>query len=176
MADVGIELAVALDDFGEAVSWSGVGGATSYQVQEQANGGGWSTIYSGAATSIGVTGRAIGTYGYRALACNAAGCGPYSGTANTVVSYVPSVPTGLSGWKEINGSTQPPTTNWRVDWNASAGATYYDVEMKVGSGARSPLSSGSTTFVTGTGGFTRQFWVRACNAVGCSAWSSPYTL
>lgn len=158
------------------VSWSGVSGATSYQVQEQVGGGGWSTIYNGAANSVGLSGRGLATYGYRANACNAAGCGPYSGTSNTVVSYVPATPTGLSGWKEVNGSTQPPVTNWRVDWSASAGSSYYEVEMKVGAGARTPLSSVATTFVTGTGGFTRQFWVRACNAVGCSAWSSPYTL
>ena len=37
------------------VTWSGVGGATSYQVQEQVNGGGWTALYNGAATSVGVT-------------------------------------------------------------------------------------------------------------------------
>lgn len=158
------------------VSWSGVGGATSYQLQEQVSGGGWSTLYDGAAASVGIAGRAPATYGYRAIACNAAGCGPYSGTANTVVSYVPAVPTGLSGWKERDENSQPAVTYWYVAWNASTGATYYDVEMKVGTGARSPLYSGPNAFVSGTGIGTRQYWVRACNAVGCSAWSSPYTL
>ncbi|WP_165967334.1 RHS repeat protein [Luteimonas aestuarii] len=158
------------------ISWSSVSGAASYQLQEQVSGGGWSTIHNGAATSIGVTGRVPTTYGYRAVACNVAGCGPYSVTATTVVSYVPAVPTGLTGWKERDEQSQPAVTYWRVDWNASAGASYYDVEMKVGTGARSPLSSGPNTFVTGTGIGTRQYWVRACNSSGCSAWSNPYTL
>lgn len=158
------------------VSWSAVGGATSYQLQESTNGSGWNGLYNGAATSLGIGGRAPATYGYRAVACNAAGCGPNSGTANTVVSYIPAVPTGLTGWKARDEQAQPPVTNWRVDWNASTGSTYYEVQMKVGTGATNPLYSGANTFVTGTGIGTRQFWVRACNGTGCSAWSSPVTL
>ena len=158
------------------VSWSAVSGASSYQLQESTNGGGWADLYNGAATSIGVSGRAPATYGYRAVACNVAGCGPYSGTASTVVSYIPAVPTGLTGWKEPDETAQPPVTNWRVDWNATAGASYYEVQMKVGTGTTNPLYSGANTFVTGPGIGTRQFWVRACNTSGCSAWSSPLTL
>ena len=146
------------------------------QLQESTNGGAWNGLYNGAATSLGVSSRAPATYGYRAVACNVAGCGPYSGTASTVVSYVPAVPTGLSGWKEQVEGSQPPVTNWRMDWNATAGATYYDVQMKVGTGATAMLYSGANTFVTGTGVGTRQFWVRACNSLGCSAWSSPVTI
>jgi hypothetical protein len=158
------------------VSWTGVPSATSYQLQEQANGGGWTTVYNGAALSMNLTGRNPATYGYRAVACNVAGCGPYSSTATTTVAYVPATPTGLSGWKERLEHTQPPITQWQVDWNPSTGASYYDIEMKVGTGARAPLTSTPNTFVTGTGVGTRQYWVRACNSSGCSAWSSPYTL
>ncbi|TXH12199.1 MAG: RHS repeat protein [Gammaproteobacteria bacterium] len=158
------------------ISWSGVGGATSYQVQEQVNGGGWTALYSGAATSIGVTGRASATYGYRAMACNAAGCGPWSGTANTVVSYIPATPTGLGGMKNTDTEVQPPVTYWQVQWNASVGATRYGVDMKVGTGTRSQIYNGPNTVVSGTGLGTRQFWVRACSSAGCSAWAGPFTL
>ena len=158
------------------VSWGGVGGATSYLVQEQVSGGAWSTIYDGAATSIGVTGRASATYGYRAIACNAAGCGPWSGTANTVVSYIPATPTGLGGMKNTDTEVQPPITYWQVQWNASTGATYYELDMKVGTGTRALAYSGPNTIVPGTGMATRQFWVRACSSAGCSTWSAPFTL
>lgn len=158
------------------VSWSGVGGATSYQLQEQVGGGAWTALYDGGAVSVGVTGRASATYGYRAIACNAAGCGPWSSTSNTVVSYVPATPTGLGGMKNTDTEVQPPVTYWQVQWNASVGATRYEVDMKVGTGTRSQVYNGPNTFVTGTGMATRQFWVRACSSAGCSAWSAPFTL
>ena len=101
------------------------------------------------------------------MACNAAGCGPWSGTANTVVSYIPATPTGLGGMKNTDTEVQPPVTYWQVQWNASVGATRYEVDMKVGTGTRSQVYDGPNTFVSGTGLGTRQFWVRACSSAGC---------
>lgn len=71
---------------------------------------------------------------------------------------------------------QPPVTYWQVDWTASTGANRYEVDMKVGTGARNAIYNGPNTYVAGTGIGTRQFWVRACSTAGCSAWSSPVTL
>ncbi len=158
------------------VSWGSVGGAASYQLQESVNGGGWSGLYNGAATSLAVSGRTSATYGYRAVACNSVGCGPYSGTASTVVSYIPAVPTGLGGSKYQDTEVQPPVTYWQVNWNASTGASYYQVQMQVGTGAITQYYSGPLTSTDGTGMGTRKFWVRACSTAGCSAWSSPVTL
>ena len=77
------------------VSWTGVSGATSYTLQEQVNGGGWSTVQAGGNTSWGASGRGTATYGYHVQACNAGGCGPWSGISNTVVT-IP-VPIAIDG-------------------------------------------------------------------------------
>src|SRR5690606_20458651 len=62
------------------VSWGAVSGATSYRLEEQVNGGAWSEIQNNSATSKAISGKGNGSYGYRARACNSAGCSSYSAT------------------------------------------------------------------------------------------------
>lgn len=156
------------------VSWTAVAAATSYQLAEQVNGGGWTAVYTGAATSIGLTGRAPATYGYRAIACNAGGCaGTYSAVVNTVVSAIPPAPTGFTGYSESDTSVRPPLITWFLSWNAAPGATYYEVQQQIGTQTPTiPYSGASPSWGT-TGRGVRQFWVRACNPAGCSAWVGP---
>ncbi len=62
------------------ISWTTVSNATSYQLQQQLNGGSWSTVYNGAGTGKSFSGMGAGSWNYRVRACNAAGCGGYSAT------------------------------------------------------------------------------------------------
>jgi len=56
------------------VSWSGVSGATSYELARSSNGGStWSTIFTGSSTSRGQS-LSDGNYRYRVRACNSSGC------------------------------------------------------------------------------------------------------
>jgi len=56
------------------VSWSGVSGATSYQLARSSNSGStWSTIFTGSSTSRAQS-LGDGSYRYRARACNSSGC------------------------------------------------------------------------------------------------------
>jgi YD repeat-containing protein len=71
-----------------AVSWGGVSGATSYQLQEQINGEAWVLVQNSGATSWSTSGRSTGSYGYRVTACNVAGCGPMS-AAKVLAETVP---------------------------------------------------------------------------------------
>lgn len=72
-----------------SVSWTAVATATRYELQEAVQSGGWSTIHNGSARSVALTGRSVNyMYAYRARACNAAGCGPYS----SVVLVIPPIP------------------------------------------------------------------------------------
>ena len=71
------------------LAWGGVGDATYYAIEELAASGAWAGIMTGPAGEMLVL-RPPGTYLYRALACNAAGCGAPSG--NLLVSVVAACP------------------------------------------------------------------------------------
>lgn len=147
------------------VSWTGVTGATGYQLEENLDGGAWTAIYNGAATSLARSGRGNGTHGYRVRACNGSGCGPDSATATVVVALPPPpVPTGL--YVTYNPDTSPKAMNF--SWNASAGATTYQL-----SGGSISYSGSATTYQSALNNPTQsQYSVRACNVNGCSAWST----
>jgi YD repeat-containing protein len=152
------------------VSWSAVPGATNYQAEQQVNGGAFSVIQGSGATSWSTSGQGNGTYGYRVIACNGGGCGPYSATANVVVALVPAVPTGLHTTL-VNVSKGLVT----LAWNAVSGATDYQIKF-TSTGTSGTHDAGIATSLSGTyrpvqGNIS--FNVEACNAAGCSAWSAP---
>lgn len=154
------------------VSWSGVGGATYYNLQEQVNGGGWTTVQSNGAGSWGASGKGNGTYGYQVQACNAGGCGPWSGVGNISITLIPPTPTGGNA-KWVSGPYYKPVV--RYSWNAAPWATSYNVQES------DPDSGGWVNFYSGTGtsvsslflvNGTVSFQVQACSSSGCSPWSS----
>ncbi|WP_250633078.1 hypothetical protein [Pinirhizobacter soli] len=154
------------------VSWSAVPGATNYQAEQQVNGGAFGVIQGSGATSWSTSGQGNGTYGYRVIACNAGGCGPYSATANVVVALVPAVPTGLHATL-INVSKGLVT----LAWTGVSGATDYQIKY-TSSGTSGTHDAATATSLTGTyrpvhGNIT--FNVEACNASGCSAWSPGFS-
>jgi RHS repeat-associated protein len=53
-----------------AISWNQPARATSFQLDEQIDGGSWSRVYTGAGTSKGWSGRSPGSYSYRVRGCN----------------------------------------------------------------------------------------------------------
>ncbi|PWF66422.1 hypothetical protein CBX98_25175, partial [Vibrio sp. T9] len=70
------------------VSWTATPATTSYELEEQPDGGTWSTIATGTALSKAVTQTAAETFHYRVHACNAGGCGLWS-TIGTIVEAPP---------------------------------------------------------------------------------------
>lgn len=151
-----------------AVNWGSVSGATSYTLQEQVNGGGWSTVQSSGATSWIASGKGNGTYGYRAQACNVGGCGPWSGTGSITVTYPPS---GAPSVSALGSSTNGSYT---VSWSGVGGANSYVLQEQVNSGGWSAVqNSGATSWSTsGKGNGTYGYHVQACNVGGCGPWSS----
>ncbi|WP_447732648.1 hypothetical protein [Rhodanobacter soli] len=149
------------------VSWTAVGTATSYTVQEQVNGGAWVTIQTGSATSKAITGKGNGTYGYQVQACNVGGCGPWSATGSTTVLLPPAVPSSITVPATSSGSIA-------VSWAASTTATSYTLQQHLGTGSWGTVYTGATTnstrTVTTSGSYTYQ--VQACNAGGCSAYKA----
>jgi len=153
------------------VSWGTVSGATTYYLHEQVNGGSWSTVYGGSGTSLALGGKANGSnYGYQVQACNAGGCGPWSATQTVSVLWPPAAPTSLS----VVTPEHYPGPNWVLSWPAVTAASSYTVaQTTVGSGTWSSGNSvtGTSTTAYGTPG-TYQYRVQACNASGCSGWTT----
>ena len=148
------------------VSWTGVPGTTSYTLQEQTNGGGWTTIVAAYVGSQAIGGKGSGTYGYRVQACNAGGCGPWSATGSIAVTLLPAAAatptvTGVSGY----------IGSFSASWPAAAGATSYQIEIMSPDGV--PPSTQTGTSISGLVHYTGYVKVRvkSCNASGCAAWS-----
>ncbi|MCF7221521.1 fibronectin type III domain-containing protein [Marilutibacter chinensis] len=152
------------------VSWPAVSAATSYRLEQRKDGGGWAEIYNGSGLSKNVSGLGSGTYDYLGRACNAGGCGGYSEMKTTVVSApVPGVP--------VLSAPQSANTNqdFTVSWTDVGSVTHYELQSGDGSAA------GWATIYTGTATSRIQnhrfegeysYRVRACNANGCSAFST----
>lgn len=152
------------------VSWTGVGGAAMYTLQEQVNGGGWSTVRADGATSWSTSGRGAATYGYRVQACNAGGCGPWSATANLMVTLKPAMPTILSPSDEITVKRQ--NLGFTIVWSSSQGATSYQYEVV---GYTSGTVGGTSANIFLINGGAYMYRVRACGAGGgCSNWNERW--
>ncbi|WP_372359240.1 wall-associated protein [Xanthomonas axonopodis] len=151
------------------VSWSTPAGSESFQLEESVNGGGWTLVYVGGGASF-ATSKGKGSYGYRARACNFAGCGPTSGIVTVTVSPPPATPTmQLANW--LTTRTAPYQVWCEVGWSAVADAVEYQLQTNAGKA----LYAGAKTYVSANGNAycAYEYKVRACNAGGCSPWSNP---
>lgn len=154
------------------VSWTSSSGATSYVLQQQLNGGTWTQVYSGTATSRAISGLSGGTYVYRVEACNTNGCSGFTTSGNLVVALKPGTPSSIS----VPASSS--TGSITVSWSASTGATTYVLQQQLNGGSWKQVYNGShTSFAaSGLGDGSYVYEVKACNASGCSAWKTSGTL
>jgi len=121
------------------VNWNASSGATSYDVKvKPTSGGSYTTFGNSTGTSLAVTGLTNGTsYDFSVTAKNA---GASTTDSNMLASTPVAPPAAFTLGTLTAGNTQVT-----VNWNASAGATSYDVKVK-------PTSGGSfTTFGNSTG-------------------------
>ncbi|TCV91637.1 YD repeat-containing protein [Luteibacter rhizovicinus] len=152
-----------------AIGWNGVPGGVYYTLLESANGGGWTVVQQNGAGNWSTSGRGNGNYVYQVQACNAGGCGPWSGQVTVTVALIPPTPTGFYMTDTITGKRE----NYTLYWDASPGATRYEV-LRYETGAiiysgpnRSYLAEGGNSPYVNKYSYS----VRACNDQGCSAWS-----
>lgn len=153
------------------VAWSAAPRATTYKLEESANGGAWTQIHNAAATSKAVAGRGAGSYRYRVAALNESGSGPASAIAQVDV-VVPAMPSITFSEREQAGIDKYATVSCSVRWSASPHASSYQLMVPTTGQVQ---YDGPATSVSGSG---QQYCgashvVRACNAAGCSAWSAP---
>ena len=156
------------------VTLGGATGATSLTLQESTNGGStWTTVMQSLTYSWSTSGRGNGTYDYRVQACDAGGCGPWSGTAQIVVTLPPTTaPTLNVNHPNIDSDTLVLT------WSAVAGATYYQVQQSTNGTTYSVIYSegGYLTFSTAPGSGTFYYEAQACNVGGCGPWSPAFKI
>jgi len=158
------------------VSWAGVGNAISYRLDESVNGDGWTNVYAGAGGSWSVSGRGNSTFLYRAQACNEGGCGPYSGALTVQVLLPPPTPAGVSmTWETTRKSNgQPIMIRCWGGWASTPTASSYEVRGWGQAGLGKLIYNGSATGLSASSSYCDyQYVIRACNASGCSAYSSP---
>lgn len=152
-----------------SVTWTGVSGAVSYALYERVNGGGWTLVQNNASGVWSTAGRGDGSYGYYVTACNAGGCGPGSAVVTVTVTNIPPPPATVQRVNGFSGSRETLT----IQWSASTGATRYEVHCRQ-TGQVWSVNAPTTKQLVETGPVGEiplyGYEVRACNAVGCSAW------
>lgn len=126
-----------------AVTWTSVKNATSYPLQMQANGGGWSGLQATGDTSWSASSQPTGTYDYRVQACNVSGCGPWSNVASTKVANIDPAKNPIG----INGKTYQ--SNYLVKSGSASAGISFDIYngtwqvARISPGARTAIESGS---------------------------------
>jgi len=154
------------------VNWTSAANAGKYQLQESANGGGWTTIHDAAAMSRAITGKPSGTYGYRVRACSAATCGGWSVTASASVllppTAVPSITVPATG----------PGGIYTVSWTSVAATTRYELEERLGTGGWTQVHAAAATSkaISGKVAGSYGYRVRGCNTSGCAGYSAIGTV
>ncbi len=148
------------------LSWSGVSGATSYNIYADPPGSSPNRfLQSTSGTSSTRTAGILGTYQYSVTACNSSGCSTPRATSLTTRAPTPSAPGGASvaSLAPINGS-------YTISWGAASGTvTAYELfenDARVYSGTGRSVSRSHSTHGT------RSYKVRACNGSSCSGFSA----
>ena len=161
-----------------SISWSSSSDATYYQLYQNTSDGSSSSaskVYEGSATSTSQTGLSASTiYYYWLKACNDAGCSSFSDAAiATTDEDIPeaAIPEAITTGSNSIG----------VSWSSVTGASYYELyqgDSEISSFA-SLIYEGSelAKSVANLNANTRYFyWLKSCNAVGCSEFSETVQL
>lgn len=154
-----------------SISWYGVQGATSYELQELVSGS-WQTIYSGTATTLGVANQADGIHQYRVRSCASSTCGSWSASASVDVNKqsAPVAP-DLSPQLAVQRTSVP--TTYTVYWSGVPDAATYSLREQFNGGAWTVVYTGSAGSwdVTAKPSGSYVYQVQACNSGGCGPWS-----
>lgn len=152
-----------------SVAWTAVAGAASYTVERQSAAGAFTAIASVTAPAYADSGlSAASTYSYRVTAVNSGGSSAPSATA-TVTTAAPAAPAAPTGLTAANSGTAI-----NLAWNASAGATKYNVYRTI-AGVQTLAGSPTATSFADTGrpaSTAHSYVVKAVSAAGESAASN----
>jgi fibronectin type 3 domain-containing protein len=156
-----------------ALTWNASTGATSYNVYRSTSSGTEALLVSGVtSTNYTDTGLTDGTtYFYKVKAANSAGLSGFSGEVSATPHASVSPPPAPTGLSASAGDGQVS-----LSWNASSGATSYEIFRGTSSGGETLVASNVTTtsfLDTGlTDGVKYYYEVKAVNSAGTSGFSN----
>lgn len=159
------------------LSWGvSTGTVAGYRIERRTGSGAYVAIDTITGTSYQDDGLAAATsYTYRVRACNAGGCSAYGNPSTaTTLPDPPAIPASFN-------ATTSSSTEIELSWTGVTGpVTEYRLERRTGGGGftlHETLPGTATTFdddgLTPATSYT--YRVQACNAGGCSAFSSEAT-
>lgn len=155
------------------VTWSATSNTTKYKLDREYNGV-WTFATTVNAPTVEYTQSSpnIGTYRYRVRACNNNGgverCSSSKTSASVVVGTPPSPPSSVSN---VSALCKGLST---VKWSAVSGATSYRLYANTlnSPGTATQVYSGTALSQQVNPPSATYYWVKACNAVGCSTFSA----
>lgn len=169
-----LSLPNASSDGAYVVSWGAASGLiTHYELQQSANGGGWTTLQSSSALSRSITGQGQGSYSYRVRACNASGCGGFNSTQIIQIAYPPGVPAGISA------PSSNSTGTYTVTWGAATGVvSSYSLQERINGGGWNTIQSSAqlSRTISGKSNGTYGYRVQACNAASCGTFTTEHSV
>ncbi|MCL2497724.1 MAG: hypothetical protein FWF06_03815 [Symbiobacteriaceae bacterium] len=153
-----------------SISWQASSGATSYTLQRQANGGTWTTVYSGGNTSSSDMSQSSWTsIAYRVSATGAGGTSGYRTSPTYSIVTAPGVPSSITIPAQVRRGEAAA-----ISWASVTGATSYQLERQINSGAWSQIYTGSATSYSDAADkstwVTVAWRVRATNSAGSSSY------
>lgn len=157
------------------ISWSASSGDVSvYELYEATNSSfsGQTLFYSGTATGPYANGKTNGTYYYRVRACYSGQCSGYTTTNSITVNLGPPAPPAPASALSYS---QNSMCSFSASWPASDRATYYQLRARAGSIQVTSTTTSKVYDFCGVSNYSgvpwdyRPYWVKACNADGCSA-------
>lgn len=149
------------------LNWSASPGANVYNLLENVNGAGWTAVQYAASQSWSTAGKADGTYYYLVQGCNGSGCTNWSNQIAVTVANIPPRPPQPTTTVHVINTVKRTV---QVTWIAQPYATRYELtenDVSVYGGTATLYSNLQAQ------GVALIYKVRACNSVGCSAWSDP---
>ncbi|WP_185236280.1 chitinase N-terminal domain-containing protein [Teredinibacter franksiae] len=155
------------------VSWGIASGSiTQYELEQRVNGGDYTNVYTGTATSQSILVAGAGSYYYRVRGCKAVGsnvsCSGWQTTSSASIAAVPgSVPS-------LSGPTSNASGSYSVSWGGVTNSRKYTLQERSGTGSWATLQDISATSrsISGKGSNTYGYRIRACNNIGCTAYSA----
>jgi hypothetical protein len=162
------------------LEWSTVASASSYELQEYQGPPApdatttWVTVYSGPADYFHVQGKTVGTFYYRVRAVNTSGTSAWYPQLPTMVD-VEIIPPALPGAIYLPSPPQSATGSYVISWDASPGATGYELQESPDDVVWNTVYTGPNTSHTVYGKTSGNYYyrVRASNGAGSSTgWTS----
>ncbi|MCX2769621.1 fibronectin type III domain-containing protein [Pseudoalteromonas sp. B530] len=148
------------------IQWSSVSEASFYVREARIGAGDWIHPKEYISTSVSFENVAPNQYQYRVKSCNSETCSDWSYSNKVTAVGLPAAPLYVSA--NVQGQN-----NLNISWSEVSNAESYIREVKIGDGnwVNPKVYEGTSVSFSSLSKNRYQYRVKACNLVGCSAWT-----